>query len=159
MVNSTQVTGLENIVKLFRKLSTINSSEMFLLKYFFCINLLRMLNKIEFVVSYHLMKTRFINLVATLVVSLSCLFWITLSTLGMVRLLGVSTQTALGVGGALAVLSALAIVLMGREFENAIEIPGYDDSQEAEEGAEAFSKKSLALRGKPAFLQIPRENF
>jgi len=109
-------------------------------------------------VSYYEMKTRFINLVATLVVSLSCLFWISLITFGMVYLFGTSTETAVGVGGALGVLSALAIVLMGREFENAIEIPGYDDSYQAEEGAEVFSKKGhkkmVAYRGKPAFLRI-----
>jgi hypothetical protein len=109
-------------------------------------------------VSYYEMKTRFINLVATLVVSLSCLFWISLITSGMVFLFGISTETAVGVGGTLGVLSALAIVLMGREFENAIEIPGYDDSHQVEEGAEVLSKKGhkkvVAYRGKPAFLRI-----
>ena len=111
------------------------------------------------VVSYPLMKTRFINFAATLVVTCSCLFWISVITFGMVHFLGFSSETALGVAGILAVFSALAIVLMGREFENAIEIPGYDDSSEAQDGSEALSRKSMPLRGKPAFLRIPRENF
>lgn len=109
------------------------------------------------------MKTRFINLVATLVVSLSCLFWISVTAFAMVNLLGFSSETALGVGGALAVLSALAIALMGREFENAIEIPGYDDSYEFEDNTQVSgkngSRRLLAYRGKPAFLRIPREDF
>ncbi len=77
----------------------------------------------------------------------------------MMHLLGATAETTFGTGAILGILSALAIMLMGREFENAIEIPDYDDYQALNSSARTHLKKSKPYSGKTTFLRLPRENF